>query len=169
MNEFKKNHIIAILKMWDIDVLVDTWNQYTEFANKHEKYIYVNNDEGLDDMFAGFGHPVSEALRAAQYGNYEWSDRYVVFNRLGNLESVDYCTDVYDYIDFDDLAEYVCSEGTYELQDIWYEDVAEGFEDYYYDKYHKEIPNGYEDILENEEYDLISNDWDEIAEEIHKR
>jgi hypothetical protein len=33
-----------------------------------------------------------EAVRAASYGEYDYSDNYVKFNGYGNLESLDYIT-----------------------------------------------------------------------------
>lgn len=48
--------------------------------------VWENDEEFFDTFFEG--KPL-EAVRAAQYGDYNYTDDYVKFNGYGNLESLD--------------------------------------------------------------------------------
>ena len=157
----RKEAIIAILKVMDTDVLVDVWNEYCSEENMDD-YIWNNDEYTLEDMFSGCKNPVDEALRAAFYGDYRYSDEYVVFNAYGNLKSYDNYN-VEEQIDFDTLAEYIMNNDCREIQDVWFEDIHGEFEDYFNDKF--------EDVSIDEDYDLsswnlLTEDWDDIAQEV---
>ncbi len=157
----RKESIIAILKAMDNDVLVDVWNEYCQEQNMDD-YIYNNDEYTLQDMFGGSENPVNEALRAAFYGNYRYSDDYVMFDAYANLKSFDEY-DVENNIDFDTLADYIMNNDCREIQEVWIEDIHGDFEDYFNNKF--------EDVSIDEDYDLsswnlLTEDWDDIAQEV---
>lgn len=156
----RKEAIIAILKVMDTDVLVDVWNEYCTEENMDD-YIWSNDELTLQEMFSG-NSAVSDALRAAFYGDYRYFDEYVVFNAYGNLKSYD-DYNVVEQIDFDNLAEYIMDNDCREIQDVWIEDIHGDFEDYFNNKF--------EDVSIDEDYNLsswnlLTEDWDDIAQEV---
>ena len=156
----RKESIIAILKVMDTEVLVDVWNEYCSEKNMDD-YIWSNDEFTLQEMFSG-NSAVSDALRAAFYGDYRYNDDYVVFNAYGNLKSYD-DYNVEEQIDFDTLAEYIMDNDSREIQDVWIEDIHGDFEDYFNNKF--------EDVSIDEDYDLsswnlLTEDWDDIAQEV---
>ena len=156
----RKESIIAILKVMDTDVLINVWNEYCSEENMDD-YIYNNDEFTLQEMFSG-KDAVSDALRAAFYGDYRYCDEYVVFNAYGNLKSYDNYN-VEEQIDFDTLADYIMDNDCQEIQDVWIEDIHADFEDYFNNKF--------EDVSIDEDYDLsswnlLTEDWDDIAEEV---
>lgn len=64
--------------------LVYLHNQYCDNINSSNR-IYSNDDDFLEEFFSS----KSEAVRAALYGNYNYSHNWVQFNGYGNLESFD--------------------------------------------------------------------------------
>ena len=62
---------------------VSLWNEYCT-AESIDGEIFVN-DEEFFKMF--FVNDVIKAVQATQYGKYNYSDEYVVFNGYGNLDS----------------------------------------------------------------------------------
>lgn len=158
--EARKKAIIAILKAMETKTLVGIWNEYCSEENMDD-YIYENESYNLNEMFCG-KDAVSDALRAAWYGNYNFTDNYVVFNAYGNLKSYNEYN-VEEQIDFDTLADYIMDNDCREIQDVWIEDIHGAFEDYFNNKF--------EDVSIDENYDLsswnlLTDDWDDIAEDI---
>ncbi len=64
--------------------LVQAHNQYCQNQNYSDDEIY-SNDESFFEMF--FQDNVLEAVRAVSYGDYSYSNDYVIFNGYANLES----------------------------------------------------------------------------------
>ena len=62
---------------------VSLWNEYCS-EESIDGEIFVN-DEEFFEMF--FVNDVIKAVQATQYGKYNYSDEYVVFNGYGNLDS----------------------------------------------------------------------------------
>lgn len=82
-----KNTIEAItdyLNELDNNELVSIHNEYCQSQNYADNEIY-NNDEEFFNMF--FEGKVLDAVRAVSYGEYNYSNDYVIFNGYGNLES----------------------------------------------------------------------------------
>ena len=76
---------------------------YNTMCSEHDmdRYIFDNDEHFFNEMF---GQDVIKAVQATQYGDYRYSDSYVVFNGYGNLDSFNYGS---DYIDTDELAEFI--------------------------------------------------------------
>ena len=66
-----------------------------------DRYIHENDE---DFFTTYFGQDVIKAVMATQFGDYRYSDHYVVFNGYANLDSFNYGS---DYIDTDELAEFI--------------------------------------------------------------
>ena len=72
---------------------LNSWNGCLDYLDVYE------NDEEFFKMF--FTDPM-EAVRATQFGNYNYSDDYVKFNGYGNLDSCsewEFVQDLQDNID----------------------------------------------------------------------
>lgn len=77
-----KEQIIEIINNMTSDQLVELNNKYCQELNYDSDEIYIN-DEDFFNMF--FGDDPMEAVRAASYGDYNFSHDYVFFNGYGNL------------------------------------------------------------------------------------
>ena len=80
----------------------DLINLYNEMVNNtgYER-IYNNDEYFFDEMFSG---EVIKAIQATQYGDYRYSDRYVIHDGYANLDSFNYPS---DHIDTEELAGYI--------------------------------------------------------------
>ena len=63
-----------------------------DMSLEHIGFMY--NDEDFFETF--YKDNVVEAVRATQFGNYNFMDDFVLFNAYGNLESFDYPLDDFD-------------------------------------------------------------------------
>lgn len=153
----RQKAIIEILKAFEAETLIRTWNTYCSDENMDD-YIWDNDEYDLNEMF----HSADEALRAACYGDYHYSHEYFVINGYGNLESFDKY-DTEKYIDFSSLSEYIMDNGCHEISEVWLEDLMEDFMDYANEKFEDKTFNE-EDIPADA--DLVTDDWDDIIEEM---
>ena len=159
----RKDSIITILKDMTSETQVSLWNLYCNEQNADD-YIYDNDEYQLSEMFSG-PSAVIDALRAVSYGDYRFTDEYVKFNAYGNLVSFD-SYDVEEYIDFDELADYLMENGD-ENDNFDDEDLSclkDDFIAYYEEKTGKTFVE--DDNFDCIGYDFITTDWDEIIEEL---
>lgn len=155
MNQIKS--IASILKEFDTDKLRDIWNKYCNEKNQEDYIIYYNDEYTINEMFNGNSH---EAIRATQYGEYNFTDEYFVINAHGNLTS--FCdSELHQYIYFNDLAKYVMDNGCYEIVEVWYEDIENDFINYVNAKMNTNLDEN--NIPEN--VNLVTDDWDTIIED----
>ena len=155
----QKESIIEVLKEMETETLISIWNEYCQEENMDD-YIHNNDEYFLNEMF----EKPADAVKAACFcfGNYSYTDEYVIFNAYGNLVSFD----IYDaekHIDFDILADYIMENDCREIQEVWLEDISANFVEYFNEKF--------EDVKIDEDYDLnsynlLTEDWDDIAEDI---
>ena len=156
-NEARKKAIISILKNIEGNTLVNIWNNYCREENMDD-YIYENEDSELNMLFDG---NIGDALRAACYGEYQYTDPYVIINAYGNLTSfTDY--DVPQHIDFDTLADYIMDNGCDEISEVWMEDLTYDFVQWFNDTHNPEIT----EETDFSPYNLVTEDWDDIADDI---
>jgi hypothetical protein len=87
-------------------------NEYCERQSIHDGMIFDNDSEFFN---MHFDNPI-DAVRATCYGNYNYTDKFVVFNGYGNLETL-------DSLSADDLVDSI---------DAIAEDVADNFRFYSY-------------------------------------
>jgi len=73
--------------------LVIIHNEYCQSTNMNDEEIYNNDEEFFEIFFEG---KVLDAVRAVSYGEYKYTDDYVLFNGYGNLESFNNPTDRVD-------------------------------------------------------------------------
>jgi len=91
--------------------LVRAHNQYCQNKNMSDDEIY-NNDEEFFNVF--FDGKVLEAVRAVSYGEFNYSDEYVMFNGYANLESFN---DPSDHVDISEIAEDIMeNENDYDIE-----------------------------------------------------
>ena len=88
------------LEALDDGTLIQHYNTMCQLYDM-DRYIFDNDEDFFNEMF---GQDVIRAVHATQYGDYRYSDSYVVFNGYGNLDSFNYAS---DYIDTDELAEFI--------------------------------------------------------------
>lgn len=84
----------------DRELTLEMCRALNTYDGSLEMFDIYDNDEGFFDLFFE-GKPM-EAVRATQYGNYNYMDEYVRFNGYGNVESLDQWKvnkEIEDYID----------------------------------------------------------------------
>jgi hypothetical protein len=75
--------------------LVTLWNGYQSEISG-EAAVYEFNDQFFEDFFTD----PQEAARATYFGKIDsWSDKYIMFNGYGNLESSSYLDDMISVYD----------------------------------------------------------------------
>ena len=153
----QKESIINVLKEMETETLISIWNEYCQEENMDD-YIHNNSEDFFNEMF----EKPDDAVRAVCFGNYEYTDAYVIFNAYGNLVSFE-IYDAKQHIGFSTLADYIMDNDCREIQEVWLEDISANFVEYFNEKF--------EDIKIDDEYDLsswnlLTDDWDNIAEEI---
>jgi len=79
--------------------LVTAHNQMCQNTSRGDDEIYYNDEEFFEMFFSG---KVLAAVRAISYGEYNYSDEYVIFNGYGNLKSFN---DPADQVDISEIAE----------------------------------------------------------------
>lgn len=77
--------------------LVQAHNQSRENANDMDSQIFENDEDFFDTHF----NKAIDAVRAAHFGTYNYSDNFVTFNGYANLESFD---NVEDNVDISEIA-----------------------------------------------------------------
>ena len=73
----KTSKILKAINEMSENQLIDLNNRYAQSINASDNEVY-NND---DDFFETWGAKATEVLRAAHFGDYNWSHNYVKFNR----------------------------------------------------------------------------------------
>lgn len=86
--------------------LIDLWNQKSEEQSDYDAEIYYNDEDFFNDCFF---IDTNEAVRAAYYGDYNYTDLYVKFNVYRNLEST---SNLMDFIDLEELTDYLKENDT---------------------------------------------------------
>ena len=97
--------------------LVGIHNTYCQEIGAGDE-IYDNDGDFLEDIFIG---NKNEAVRAAIYGKYNYSDDYIKFNGYGNLETTN---NPEEWITISEIAEYILENEQYfdlefEDEEIW--------------------------------------------------
>ena len=92
--------IIRELKSMSDSDLVDVHNKYCETMGYYDDTIYENDKYFLDEHFSC----PSELARAICYGEYDYTDDYVMFDGYGNLKTFDNVT---NHAMIEDIADYV--------------------------------------------------------------
>ena len=94
MEKIKKYLLDNMDELRQVVSAINSWDGSLEILD-----VYENDEEFFNVYFEG--RPM-EAVRAAQYGEYSYTDEYVRFNGYGNLESMseyDYKEEMKDSID----------------------------------------------------------------------
>ena len=119
--------IKAIIGDASDDEVIRAWGAFCENTDRYDDVVYDNDNDTYQMLF---GDNIDEALRAASYGDFNYTDSYVVINGYGNLDTFSYLCSSKCPVDKDELADYF-----YENQDefyIWFDfnpDDYEGYED----------------------------------------
>jgi hypothetical protein len=99
----KKDFIINAINEMTPGELIDLNNTYCQSAHYSDSEIYSNDEDFFETYFA---NETLKAVRATQYGDYRYSDDYVIFNGYGNLDS-------FNYMNTDKLCELVGTMAEY--------------------------------------------------------
>lgn len=83
------------IRDYEQDEIIQFHNDYCDREGSEDQ-IYENNGDFFDLFFS---KPI-DAVRAAQYGDYRYTDNFVRFDGYGNLESTD---EPLEWVDFDAL------------------------------------------------------------------
>jgi hypothetical protein len=106
----KTSKILKAINEMDTNDLIQLNNVYCQSISSNDE-VYENDEDFFNTFFE---NKVNEALRAAHFGTFNWSDKYVKFNDYCNLES-------FDYFELKDLCE---------LPEVIAEYVHENFEEF---------------------------------------
>jgi len=98
-------HVIEQIENMSSDELMDLNNAYCKSCNIDSE-IYVNDEEFFETYFDG---RAIEAVKAAHFGDYNFSHEYVQFNGYGNLDS-------YSSLDSSDICELVSVIAEYAIE-----------------------------------------------------
>ena len=92
--------IMETLEGMSTKELVEVHNKYCDAYNDMDNQIYENDEYFLDEHFSC----PSELARAICYGEYDYTDDYVMFDGYGNLKTFDNVT---NHAMIEDIADYV--------------------------------------------------------------
>lgn len=106
----KAKKIVKLINLMDENELIQLNNTYCQNISSEDE-VWANDEEFFNIFFE---NKTNEALRAAYFGDYNWSHNYVKFNGYGNLES-------FDYFEVKDLCESV---------EVMAEYIEENFNDF---------------------------------------
>ena len=81
-----KNKIVNKLKELDFEELRNIIGDINSYDGSLDWLDYQENNEEFFNVY--FDNNVNEAVRATQYGDYNYCDDYVIFNGYGNLDSI---------------------------------------------------------------------------------
>lgn len=135
--------------------LMEMWNTKCQKEQSSDQ-VYENSE----DFFEMFFPKSVDAVRAAKYGEYEFTHDFVKIDGYGNLQSFN---DITDFVDIEELADHILENE--ELYNSWLEleeeDIADKVE-LLYDSHHGQyIPQ----LTVNEQLSNENWDWSEISEE----
>ena len=99
-----KNQLISDGNLYDIVRSINSINDHLSDLD------YWENEEDFFETF--FTGKIDEAVRAAYYGDYTYTDQYVIINAYGNLDTLS------DF-ELQNLLEENIDEIVEELLDIW--------------------------------------------------
>lgn len=85
--------------------LLNVHNEYCQSCNYSDNEIFTNDEEFFNTFFQGH---VMDAIRAVSFGDYRYSDEYVIFNGYANLETFN---NVSDHVDISAIAEDIMENG----------------------------------------------------------
>ena len=123
------DEIKEYLENLDEDSLYSIYSEYTHVTDNYDYEIFPNDEYYINDILAD--HDPYWILCRVYYGDYNMADDWFRFDGYGNLESF---RNLKDYVDIDEMAEYIDDEN-----DSLYDDNIE------------EILNSYEEEEEEEE------------------
>ena len=81
-----KNKIIDKLNELDFEGLRSIIGDINSYDGSLDWLDYQENDEEFFNIY--FENNVNEAVRATQYGDYNYCDDYVIFDTYGNLDTI---------------------------------------------------------------------------------
>lgn len=130
--------ITEYLEELDDRDLVAIHNEYCESVGYADDKIYVNDE----DFFECYFSDKMSAIRAICYGEYTYTDDYVVFNGYANLDTF---TSPYEYVDIPAIAR----------------DILENPENYYGIELEEVVDERFNYVDEGSGY-VITEDEDEL-------
>lgn len=118
-----KENILDIIDSAGEAEIIAGWNYYCDETDRYEEKVYDNENETYEMMFGS----IDDALRAAYYGDFNYTDDYCCLNAYGNLNSFHCLSDGNCPIDKDELAEWF-TEHEDELED-WFNFDPDDYEE----------------------------------------
>ena len=122
--------------------IIGAWNHYCEECAGFDDMVYDNDSDTYEMMFGD----IADALRAASYGDFTFTDTYCCLNAYGNLDTFNYVTSNNSPIDTEAMADWF-EENEGELED-WF-----GFDPDDYEEYDDDEEDDYGDDDDNEKDD----------------
>ena len=162
--------LVAVIKNWSPEDILNAWNEYCS-EKCMDNYIYDN--VYVSELFEGAENPVDEALRAAYYGDYRYSDEYVKLNAYGNLESFGRF-EIEEHVDYGELADYLEDAGDAMVAEVDPDELSEHFTEQIQELFPYMRGGCVESLMceimeSSEPYDLLMEDWNDLAEDFKDR
>lgn len=120
--------------------LIAAWNYMCDETCSMDSCVYDNDNDTYQMLF---GDNIDEAMRAASYGDFTYTDSYCTMNTYGNLDTFSYIWDSNCPIDTDTLADFFLER----------EDELSDYFDFDPDEYEDEEEDEDDDEDENENED----------------
>lgn len=167
LNEIKKDFLYDILN-YEMSNAIQCMmaNEYLNFVG--ERKIYVNDEDGLEDMLEGFER--AEIVRAMCFGNYNYNDAFVKINDHCDIESLD---DVWDCVDIKKYIDWLINGDEDDLTDAYMilkeDDIADAL-NFFVECFADNLDYEYDDVSKwvyEEDINVIQlcrEDWDNLHE-----
>lgn len=109
---FEAIEVTQKIEDMDNSELVSLHNEYCQNNSLHDDEIFANDVDFFETYFSG---KVTEAVRAAIYGDFNFGDEWVTFNGYANLQSISDGR-IMEYIDKDAILKDVLeNRGNYSI------------------------------------------------------
>lgn len=145
---------------WSNYEIVDAWNQRCESHNDYDAQIeYMDS---FDDLFSG--KTPSEIAEMVWNRDFRTDDDFFAFTAYGNIVSFNDPSD-YGYFSFEELAEWIISNGDSTTADIDTDALIDDFineYEYELDMDYDEAKKMIDRLSETEPLDFLMDDWDDI-------
>lgn len=85
----------------DVNDVVTLWNEYCDANDYYDDKVY-NNDEDFLELFSPL-----EIAQKVSYGDYTYTDDYIIFNGLANFVTFNYMSELIQHIDLEAMIDWM--------------------------------------------------------------
>ena len=100
-----------IYDLSSVEDLMTLWNEYCNENSMWDDYLAHN-----DEDFLGNFTPL-EIAQKVSFGDYNYHDDFITFDGNGNFKTLNYWSEILDYIDLDEMIDWI-NLNDLELEDL---------------------------------------------------